>query len=114
MRRFTYQDRLKDMIISGGERLPGRDRKCDHRRSRDQQVAVIGAPTKVGESPHAIVVADQNGSASSRIVEYCGTRLARYKLPKKVIFAEAIPATRPKSKILKTVLRERYSTVRRR
>jgi acyl-CoA synthetase (AMP-forming)/AMP-acid ligase II len=72
-------------------------------------VAVIGlTDEKWGEIACAIVVADQNDVSEQQIVEFCGTRLARYKLPKKVIFAEAIPHN-PTGKILKRVLREQYS-----
>jgi acyl-CoA synthetase (AMP-forming)/AMP-acid ligase II len=71
-------------------------------------VAVIGlSDEKWGEIASAIVVADQSKVSEQQIVEFCGTRLARYKLPKKVIFAEAIPRN-PSGKILKRVLREKY------
>ena len=72
------------------------------------EVAVIGlSDAKWGEIACAIVVADQREVSEQQIFEYCGTRLARYKLPKKVIFAEAIPRN-PAGKILKQVLREKY------
>ncbi len=72
------------------------------------EVAVIGlSDEKWGEIACAIVVADQNEVSEQQIVEFCGTRLARYKLPKKVIFAEEIPRN-PSGKILKRVLREKY------
>jgi acyl-CoA synthetase (AMP-forming)/AMP-acid ligase II len=47
-------------------------------------VAVIGvSDEKWGEIACAIVVADQSEVSEQQIVEFCGTRLARYKLPKK-------------------------------
>jgi acyl-CoA synthetase (AMP-forming)/AMP-acid ligase II len=55
----------------------------------------------------AIVVADQSKVSEQQIVEFCGALLARYKLPKKVIFAKEIPRN-PSGKILKRVLREKY------
>jgi acyl-CoA synthetase (AMP-forming)/AMP-acid ligase II len=71
-------------------------------------VAVIGlSDERWGEIACAIVVADRTAVSEQQIVEFCGTRLARYKLPKKVIFAEASPRN-PSGKILKRVLRETY------
>lgn len=104
------KDRLKDMIISGGENVyPAEIESVIIGVPGVSEVAVIGLPDeKWGEIAAAIVVADQNEVSEQQIVEYCGTRLARYKLPKKVIFAEAIPRN-PTGKILKTVLREQYS-----
>ncbi|CKT92143.1 chain-fatty-acid-CoA ligase [Mycobacterium tuberculosis] len=98
------------MIISGGENVyPAEIESVIIGVPGVSEVAVIGLPDeKWGEIAAAIVVADQNEVSEQQIVEYCGTRLARYKLPKKVIFAEAIPRN-PTGKILKTVLREQYS-----
>ena len=53
------------------------------------------------------MVADQTKVDEQQIIEFCGTRLARYKLPKKIIFSEAIPRN-PSGKVLKRVLREQY------
>lgn len=72
------------------------------------EVAVIGMPDeKWGEIVCAIVVADQSKIDDLQIIEYCAARLARYKLPKKIIFAETIPRN-PSGKVLKRVLREQY------
>jgi O-succinylbenzoate-CoA ligase len=104
------KDRLKDMIISGGENIyPAEIESVIIGVPGVNEVAVIGlADEKWGEIACAIVVADQSEISEQQIVEFCGTRLARYKLPKKVIFAEAIPRN-PTGKILKRVLREQYS-----
>jgi O-succinylbenzoate-CoA ligase len=104
------KDRLKDMIISGGENIyPAEIESVIIGIPGVSEVAVIGvADEKWGEIACAIVVADQNEVSEQQIVEFCGTRLARYKLPKKVIFADAIPHN-PTGKILKRVLREQYS-----
>jgi acyl-CoA synthetase (AMP-forming)/AMP-acid ligase II len=72
------------------------------------EVAIIGlSDEKWGEIACAIIVADQSKVSEQQIVEFCGARLARYKLPKKVIFAEEIPRN-PSGKILKRALREKY------
>jgi acyl-CoA synthetase (AMP-forming)/AMP-acid ligase II len=103
------KDRLKDMIISGGENIyPAEIESVVIGIPGVSEVAVIGvSDQKWGEIACAIVVADQSKVSEQQIVEFCGTRLARYKLPKKVIFAEAIPRN-PTGKILKRVLREHY------
>ena len=103
------KDRMKDMIISGGENIyPAEIESVMIGIPGVSEVAVIGqSDEKWGEIACAIVVADQSEVSEQQIVEYCGTRLARYKLPKKVIFAEAIPRN-PAGKILKQVLREKY------
>jgi acyl-CoA synthetase (AMP-forming)/AMP-acid ligase II len=104
------KDRLKDMIISGGENIyPAEIESVIIGIPGVSEVAVIGlTDEKWGEIACAIVVADQSEVSEQHIVEFCGTRLARYKLPKKVIFAEAIPHN-PTGKILKRVLRDQYS-----
>jgi acyl-CoA synthetase (AMP-forming)/AMP-acid ligase II len=103
------KDRMKDMIISGGENIyPAEIESVMIGIPGVSEVAVIGlSDEKWGEVACAIVVADQSIVSEQQIVEFCGTRLARYKLPKKVIFAEAIPRN-PAGKILKQVLREEY------
>ncbi|WP_348726994.1 long-chain fatty acid--CoA ligase [uncultured Mycolicibacterium sp.] len=104
------RDRLKDMIISGGENIyPAEIEGVIIGIPGVNEVAVIGlADEKWGEIACAIVVADQGQVSEQQIVEFCGTRLARYKMPKKVIFAEDIPRN-PTGKILKRVLRDQYS-----
>ena len=104
------KDRLKDMIISGGENIyPAEIESVIIGLPGVNEVAVIGlADEKWGEIACAIVVADQSEVNEQQIVEFCGTRLARYKMPKRVIFAEAIPRN-PTGKILKRALREQYS-----
>jgi O-succinylbenzoate-CoA ligase len=104
------KDRLKDMIISGGENIyPAEIESVIIGIPGVSEVAVIGlTDEKWGEIACAIVVADQSEVSEQQIVDFCGTRLARYKLPKKVIFAEAIPHN-PTGKVLKRVLRDQYS-----
>ena len=103
------KDRLKDMIISGGENIyPAEIESVVIGMPGVSEVAVIGmSDEKWGEIACAIVVADQSKVSEEQIVEFCDSRLARYKLPKKVIFAEEIPRN-PSGKILKRVLRETY------
>ena len=103
------KDRMKDMIISGGENIyPAEIESVMIGIPGVTEVAVIGlSDEKWGEIACAIVVADQSEVSQQQIVEFCGARLARYKLPKKVIFADEIPRN-PSGKILKRVLRDKY------
>jgi acyl-CoA synthetase (AMP-forming)/AMP-acid ligase II len=103
------KDRLKDMIISGGENIyPAEIESVVIGIPGVSEVAVIGLPDeKWGEVACAIVVGDHRELSEQRIIEACGARLARFKVPKKVIFADAIPRN-PTGKILKRVLREQY------
>jgi len=104
------KDRIKDMIISGGENIyPAEIESAIIGIPGVSEVAVIGMPDeKWGEIACAVVVADQTKVSEQQIIEFCATRLARYKLPRKVIFAQAIPRN-PSGKILKRVLREQYA-----
>ena len=104
------RDRIKDMIISGGENIyPAEieDALIGHPSVRE--VAVIGLPDeRWGEIPCAIVVGDESSADEAELLAYCETRLARYKLPKRVIFADAIPRNAA-GKALKHVLRSAHA-----
>jgi acyl-CoA synthetase (AMP-forming)/AMP-acid ligase II len=108
---FVYiQDRIKDMIISGGENVyPAEieDVLLTHPGIAD--VAVLGmASAKWGESPFAVVVRADAALDEAAVLTYCEGRLARFKLPKRAVFIDAIPRT-PTGKTLKRVLREQFS-----
>ncbi len=103
------KDRIKDMIISGGENIyPAEIESVIIGMPGVSEVAVIGLPDeKWGEIACAIVVADQTKVDEAAIIAFCGERLARFKLPKKVLFVDTIPRN-PSGKILKRVLRDQY------
>ncbi|MFP4160305.1 MAG: class I adenylate-forming enzyme family protein [Desulfobacterales bacterium] len=109
---FLYiMDRKKDMIISGGENIyPAEieDLLMSHPKIAD--AAVIGSPDeKWGETVKAIVVPRQGGSLDEdELIEWCRGRIAKFKVPKKVVFAEEVPRT-PTGKILKRVLRDQFN-----
>jgi acyl-CoA synthetase (AMP-forming)/AMP-acid ligase II len=69
--------------------------------------AVIGVPDeKWGETPKAIVV--RRGEITEReLIDYCRERLAHFKCPTSVEWAEAVPRN-PTGKVLKRQLREPY------
>ncbi len=103
-------DRVKDMILSGGENIyPAEIENALMSHPAIADVAVIGVPSeKWGESVKAIVV-DAMGDVASdeEIIAYCRERLAHYKCPTSVDRIDVLPRN-PSGKILKTELREPY------
>jgi len=103
------QDRIKDMIISGGENIyPAEIENVLLSHPGVREVAVIGQPSaRWGESPLAVVVPRGENITAQTLLDHCQERLARYKLPQRVAFVDSIPRN-PSGKILKRVLRERF------
>ena len=107
---FVYiQDRIKDMIISGGENIyPAEIESALQAHPGISEAAVIGQPSaRWGESPFAIVVRTAPELTEAEVLKFASEHLARFKLPKAVVFAEEIPRN-PSGKILKRLLREQY------
>jgi len=103
------QDRIKDMIISGGENVyPAEVENVLMAHPGIAEAAVIGQPSdKWGESPFAIVVPKDDSLREKDVIEFCHGRLAGYKQPRGVAFVAEIPRN-PSGKILKRILRERF------
>ena len=103
------QDRIKDMIISGGENVyPAEIEGVLVTHADIADAAVIGQPSETwGESPLAVVVRSSNALTEAEVLNYCQGRLARFKQPKAVAFTDEIPRN-PSGKILKWMLREQY------
>ena len=103
------KDRIKDMIISGGENIyPAEIENVIIAHPAVTEVAVIGLPDeKWGEIACAVVVGDRDQVGEEDIIGHCAEKLSRFKLPKKVVFIEAIPRN-PAGKVLKRVLREQF------
>ena len=103
-------DRVKDMIVSGGENVyPAEIENALMAHPAVADAAVIGVPSeRWGETVKAIVV-DAPGEAASDevLIEWCRERLARFKCPTSVDRIQALPRN-PSGKILKTELREPY------
>ncbi len=103
-------DRVKDMIVSGGENIyPAEIENVLMSHPKVADVAVIGVPSeRWGETVKAIVV-DAPGAAASdaELIDYCRERLAKYKCPTSVDRIAVLPRN-PSGKILKTELREPY------
>ena len=106
---ITIQDRIKDMIISGGENVyPAEIENVLLQHPEVLDAAVIGQDSeKWGESPLAVLVRKGEGVAESDVLAHCDGKLARYKLPRAVVFVEEIPRN-PSGKILKRTLREQF------
>ncbi len=104
------QDRVKDMIISGGENIyPAEIENVIMSHPAVADVAVIGVPSeRWGESPLAFVVPAGNEPPShEELIKFCAKRLAKFKLPAEIELIDEIPRN-PSGKILKTKLREPY------
>ncbi|OJZ69668.1 long-chain fatty acid--CoA ligase [Mycobacterium paraffinicum] len=106
---YVYiEDRLKDMIITGGENVYGPEVESvlvEHPAITD--AAVIGVPDDFwGESVKAIVVADGEVDAQE-VIDFCRQHLAGYKCPRTVDFVASLPRN-ASGKILKADLREPY------
>jgi acyl-CoA synthetase (AMP-forming)/AMP-acid ligase II len=104
------EDRIKDMIISGGENIyPVEVENVLTHHPDVLDCAVIAVPDeKWGEAVKACVVMRPGKSASEHdLISFCRDRLAHYKCPKSVDFVESLPRN-PSGKLLKNVLREPY------
>ena len=101
-------DRLKDMIISGGENIyPAEVEAVISEHAAVGSVAVIGVPDdKWGEVPQAIVTLREGGSLTAEQLRgFLEGRLARYKIPKSLVVVEDMPRT-ASGKIRKMELRK--------
>ena len=103
-------DRVKDMIVSGGENVYSTEvERAVARHPAVAACAVIGVPdAEWGELVHAVVVlrAGQQATADD-IREHCKTLIGAYKCPRSVEFIAALPMTGA-GKVLKRTLREPY------
>jgi fatty-acyl-CoA synthase len=110
-RGYIYiQDRVKDMIVSGGENVYPRiveDVLFQHAAVAD--VAVIGVPHEQwGETVKAIVVLKEGATATEEeLIEFCRGRLGGFERPRSVDFAPVLPRN-PSGKVLKRELREPF------
>lgn len=103
-------DRVKDMVISGGENIyPAEVENALMSHPDIDDVAVIGVPSeKWGETVKAIVVVRAGSDPSeAEIINYARTRIAHYKCPTSVDRIDVLPRN-PSGKILKTELRVPY------
>src|SRR2546423_4818907 len=107
------RDRLKDVIISGGENISSVEVEgVLLRHPAVQEVAIVGLPHKRwGEAPHAFVVLRQGAHANeSELREFARANIAHFKAPHSVTFINELPKTAT-GKIQKYVLRAQQSAI---
>jgi fatty-acyl-CoA synthase len=110
---ITVVDRKKDMIKTGGENVASREvEETIYQLPQVSEVAVVGLPDPVWiEAVTAIIVAKPGQSVNeSAVIAHCRERMAHFKVPKRVIFAESLPKN-PSGKLLKRELRQTYNAV---
>jgi len=103
-------DRLKDMIVSGGENVYSAEIENVLAQHPDVAAcAVIGIPSeRWGESVHAVVVPRAGVDIpTEELMAFCKSRIAHYKCPRSVEFTAALPMSGA-GKVLKMTLREPY------
>ncbi|MFI1480192.1 o-succinylbenzoate--CoA ligase [Streptomyces sp. NPDC020747] len=108
----TIVDRIKDMIISGGENIYPAEIEDQLLAHPDiVECAVIGVPDeKWGEVPRAVVVPREDVELDpDEVLASLSGRLAKYKIPKSVVLADELPRT-ASGKLLKARVRKRYGT----
>jgi fatty-acyl-CoA synthase len=107
---YTIVGRFKDMIISGGENIYAAEVEgvfLEH--PAVAEAALIGQPDeKWGEIGVMIVVLHEGQVTSEEELRaFCEGRLARYKIPKRVVFTDALPYS-PYGKVMKATLRQEF------
>jgi acyl-CoA synthetase (AMP-forming)/AMP-acid ligase II len=108
---YVYiQDRVKDMIVSGGENIyPAEVESAMYGHAAIAEVAVIAVPDeKWGEAVKAIVVLKPGALADAKaILDFTRTRIAGYKVPKTIDFVATLPRNGT-GKVLKRELRKPF------
>jgi acyl-CoA synthetase (AMP-forming)/AMP-acid ligase II len=103
-------DRIKDMIVTGGENVYSAEvENVLAQHPAVASCAVIGVPDEVyGERVHAVVVLQPDRTATAdELRAHCQARIAGYKAPRSVDFADALPVS-PAGKVQKRELRAPY------
>lgn len=107
---YYVHDRIKDMIVSGGENVyPAEVESAIMGCPGVADVAVIGVPDeKWGESVKALIVPTPGATpAPADIIAWARERIAAYKIPKSVAFVDMLPRN-PSGKVLRRELRAPY------
>ena len=102
--------RYKDMIKSGGENIYAAEVEavfCEH--PAVCEVALIGQPHETwGEVGLMVVVLEEGQTATEEELKaFCGDHLARFKVPKKVVFTDALPYS-SYGKVMKADLKKKF------
>jgi acyl-CoA synthetase (AMP-forming)/AMP-acid ligase II len=108
-------DRLKDMVISGGENVyPAEVEAALRSHPLVNDAAVIGVPdARWGEAVHAVIVprgrVDDTAALREQLIAHCRTRLAGYKCPRSIALTDALPLSAA-GKVLKAQLRAAWKS----
>jgi long-chain acyl-CoA synthetase len=108
---FYILDRLKDMIVTGGENVySGEVEAVIYEHPAVREVAVFGVPdAQWGELVMACVVLKPGTIVTSDdLIAFCRRSLATYKLPRRIEFSETDLPKNSSGKVLKKTLRERF------
>src|ERR1700691_2465114 len=108
---FYILDRLKDMIVTGGENVySGEVEAVIYEHPAVREVAVFGIPDpQWGELVMACIVLKSGKTLTADdLIAHCRQTLASYKIPRRVEFSETELPKSSSGKILKRVLRERF------
>ena len=107
-------DRKKDVIVAGGFNIYPREiEDVIATHPKVLECAVVGVPhKKLGEAPIAIITLKPGEKVSEgEIINFCKTKIAAYKVPRKVFFKPELPHSTVGWKILRRVLREEYKNI---
>ena len=110
---LTIVDRVKDMIISGGENIfAGEVENVLYAHPDIEECAIIGLPDeRWGERVHAVIKLKPSSELSAEaVMAFCRGRIADYKVVRSVDFTDEPLPRSPINKVLKRALRERYAT----
>ena len=114
---FYIVDRLKDMIVTGGENVySGEVEAVIYAHPAVREAAVFGIPDPQWGELVAAVVVPKPGSAltADDVIAHCRRSLAHYKIPRRVEFSDTELPKSGSGKILKRILRERFWVSQRR
>jgi long-chain acyl-CoA synthetase len=106
---LTIVDRLRDVIITGGENVfPAEVEAVLARHPDVADIAVIGIPDeRWGETVHAVVVASSSALSAAQLIGFARDQLAGFKCPTGVTMVEALPRNAT-GKVLRAALREPF------
>lgn len=105
---FYVVDRIKDMIVTGGENVYSSEVELAlEQHDGVRAVAVVGIPDlRWGDKVVAVVVLQDGATATAEeLIAHCRTRIAGYKVPRSIHFAASLPLSGA-GKVLKRVLRD--------
>jgi len=106
---IELHDRLRDVIIVGGEHISSNEiEQILHTHPAVAEAAVVGVPhQKLGETPKAFVVLKEGAKIGVReLIRFCRDKLASFKIPTAIEFKSSLPRT-SSGKIQKFLLREK-------